>query len=67
MLPSFRKSLLALAVTSTVMPVYAQTLALTNSGLRINETTYDSLDITGTFEGAGEAVVLDRISQTTCC
>lgn len=64
MLPSFRKSLLALAVTSTVMPVYAQTLALTNSGLRINETTYDSLDITGTYEGAGEAVVLDRINVT---
>ena len=59
MLPSFRKTLLALAVTGAALPAYAQTL--TNDGLFIGAETFDSLEITGSFKGESETEVLEAV------
>ncbi|MBU0902947.1 MAG: autotransporter domain-containing protein [Gammaproteobacteria bacterium] len=48
---SFRKTLLALAVTAA-MPAYAQTLVLTNEGIEITNAAYsETVEITGSFTG----------------
>jgi len=46
---SFRKTLLALAVTAT-LPVYAESLVLNNAGIEKNDETFsESVEITGSF------------------
>ncbi len=48
----FRKTLLALAITATTLPAYAQTVQLTNAGFLSERQTYaEDLEITGTFTG----------------
>ena len=49
----FRKTLLAVAVTATTLPVYAQTVQLTNAGFVSERQTYaEDLEITGTYNGS---------------
>lgn len=44
----FRKSLLALAITTCALPVYAQTLQLTDAGLTLERQQFsDNVEITG--------------------
>jgi len=64
MLPSFRKTLLALAVTGAALPVYAQTVQLDNTGISNEAGNFESLEIKGSFEGVGEAVVLNGTKVT---
>ncbi|RRU76531.1 autotransporter outer membrane beta-barrel domain-containing protein [Stutzerimonas xanthomarina] len=64
MLPSFRKTLLALAVTGAALPVYAQTVQLDNTGISNEAGNFESLEINGSFEGVGEAVVLNGTKVT---
>lgn len=47
---TFRKTILALAVTGATLPAYAQTLALTNAGiLEENQNFAESVEVTGAF------------------
>lgn len=49
----FRKTLLALAITATALPVSAETLQLTNAGLVSEHKTYQGdLEITGAYTGS---------------
>lgn len=49
----FRKTLLALAITTTALPVSAETLTLTNAGLvRENKTYQGNLEIKGAYTGS---------------
>lgn len=51
----FRKTLLALAVTATTLPAYAQTVQLTNAGFLSERQTYtEDLEITGTYTGGSD-------------
>lgn len=53
MTPTFRKTLLALAVTSAALPAYAQTLTLTNAGIIEEDGSYvENVEITGSFTGS---------------
>lgn len=48
----FRKTLLALAITATALPVSAQTVKLTNAGYVSEHKTYEgNLEFTGTYTG----------------
>ncbi|MFD2643318.1 autotransporter outer membrane beta-barrel domain-containing protein [Pseudomonas japonica] len=50
----FRKTLLALAVTTTTVPAYAQTVQLTNAGFKSENQTYsENLEISGSYSGSG--------------
>ena len=49
----FRKTLLALAITATALPVSAQTVKLTNAGYVSEHKTYEgNLEFTGTYTGS---------------
>ncbi|MCU1735135.1 MULTISPECIES: autotransporter outer membrane beta-barrel domain-containing protein [unclassified Pseudomonas] len=53
--PIFRKTLLALAVTATTLPAWAQTVQLTNAGFLSERQTYsETLEITGTYTGGSD-------------
>ncbi|RQJ19381.1 autotransporter outer membrane beta-barrel domain-containing protein [Pseudomonas aeruginosa] len=53
MIPTYRKTLLALAIAGAALPSHAATLQLSDTGLRIENTRYaDSLEITGAFTGS---------------
>ncbi|WP_225422460.1 autotransporter family protein [Pseudomonas huaxiensis] len=53
--PIFRKTLLALAVTATTLPAWAQTVQLTNAGFLSERQTYsENLEITGTYTGGSD-------------
>lgn len=50
MTPTYRKTLLALAISASTLPLAAQALTLTNSGLNSEGNTYtDSTEVTGSF------------------
>lgn len=62
----FRKTLLAMAITGAALPTYAETLQLSNSGLRIENTSYaDSVEITGSFNGSNLTDDADAIYVNT--
>lgn len=47
---NLQKTLVALAITAVVNPVYAQALALTNAGVQIENASYaDQVEVTGAF------------------
>lgn len=51
----FRKTLLALAVTATTLPAYAQTVQLTDAGfISENQTYTEDLEITGSYNGGAD-------------
>ncbi|HCF7328964.1 TPA: autotransporter outer membrane beta-barrel domain-containing protein [Pseudomonas aeruginosa] len=53
MIPTYYKTLLALAIAGAALPSHAATLQLGDAGLRIENTRYaDSLEITGAFTGS---------------
>ncbi|MCU1720529.1 autotransporter outer membrane beta-barrel domain-containing protein, partial [Pseudomonas sp. 5P_5.1_Bac1] len=53
--PIFRKTLLALAVTATTLPAWAETVQLTNAGFLSERQTYsETLEITGTYTGGSD-------------
>lgn len=53
MIPTYRKTLLALAIAGAALPSHAAALQLGDTGLRIENTRYaDSLEITGAFTGS---------------
>ncbi len=59
---TFRKTLLALAVTGAALPAYAQTLTLTNAGIAEQNSSYsETVEIGGSFTGAKDAVALDSV------
>ncbi|MDU9389160.1 autotransporter outer membrane beta-barrel domain-containing protein [Pseudomonas sp. zfem002] len=50
----FPKTLLALAVTATTLPAYAETVQLTNAGFKSENQTYsENLEISGSYSGSG--------------
>lgn len=51
----FRKTLLALAVTASAVPAYAQTVQLTDAGFLSERQTYsEDLEITGSYTGGSD-------------
>ncbi|WP_324732520.1 autotransporter family protein [Pseudomonas paeninsulae] len=63
---SFRKTLLALAVTGAALPVYAQSLELTNAGLYITDKIYsETVEITGSFTSENSEYEVVEIDSTT--
>ncbi|EPS7394458.1 hypothetical protein ACVHLH_006018 [Pseudomonas aeruginosa] len=55
MTPTYRKTLLALAISASALPLAAQALTLTNSGLDSEGNTYaDSTEVTGAFTGSDQ-------------
>lgn len=57
---SFRKTLIAIAITAATLPAYAETLVLTDAGLTREHTRHESLEVTGAFT-AGNNSELDAI------
>lgn len=61
----FRKTLLALAVTTTALPAFADTVQLTNAGFKSEHQHYSgNLEITGAYNGrsAEDAIELNGSS-----
>ncbi|MDV6759719.1 autotransporter outer membrane beta-barrel domain-containing protein, partial [Pseudomonas aeruginosa] len=55
MTPKYRKTLLALAISASTLPLAAHALTLTNSGLDSEGNTYtDSTEVTGAFAGSDQ-------------
>ncbi|MDH0288667.1 autotransporter domain-containing protein [Pseudomonas sp. GD04087] len=55
MTPMYRKTLLALAISASALPLAAHALTLTNSGLDSEGNTYtDSTEVTGAFTGSDQ-------------
>ncbi|MEW3495897.1 hypothetical protein QOZ15_14070 [Pseudomonas aeruginosa] len=55
MTPKYRKTLLALAISASALPLAAHALTLTNSGLDSEGNTYtDSTEVTGAFTGSDQ-------------
>ncbi|HBO3518245.1 TPA: autotransporter outer membrane beta-barrel domain-containing protein [Pseudomonas aeruginosa] len=55
MTPTYRKTLLALAISASALPLAAHALTLTNSGLDSEGNTYtDSTEVTGAFTGSDQ-------------
>ncbi|TBV17397.1 autotransporter outer membrane beta-barrel domain-containing protein [Stutzerimonas kirkiae] len=66
MTPTYRKTLLALAITGAALPSHAATLQLSDTGLRIENARYtDSLEITGSFTGSDLSEDTDAIYINT--
>lgn len=61
---SFRKTILAIAVTAT-MPAYAQSLTLTNAGIEENDAAYGEIvEITGSFTSSNSEVDAIEFNST---
>ncbi|MBD1301086.1 autotransporter outer membrane beta-barrel domain-containing protein, partial [Pseudomonas aeruginosa] len=57
MTPTYRKTLLALAISTSALPLAAHALTLTNSGLDSEGNTYtDSTEVTGSFNGSDQPI-----------
>ncbi|GLU37604.1 autotransporter outer membrane beta-barrel domain-containing protein [Pseudomonas sp. NBRC 100443] len=57
MTPMYRKTLLALAISASALPLAAHALTLTNSGLDSEGNTYtDSTEVTGAFTGSDQPI-----------
>ncbi|HBO1367541.1 TPA: autotransporter outer membrane beta-barrel domain-containing protein [Pseudomonas aeruginosa] len=57
MTPKYRKTLLALAISASALPLAAHALTLTNSGLDSEGNTYtDSTEVTGAFTGSNQPI-----------
>ncbi|MEC9481745.1 MAG: hypothetical protein UMU75_00280 [Halomonas sp.] len=60
---TFRKTLLALAVSSASLPVHAATWQLSDSGLvKTNESFADSVEILGSYAGGDDAIELEGVT-----
>ncbi len=57
MTPTYRKTLLALAISASALPLAAHALTLTNSGLDSEGNTYtDSTEVSGAFTGSNQPI-----------
>lgn len=67
MTPTYRKTLLALAIASAALPSHAETLQLTNTGLRLENNAHyvENLEITGSFTGSDLPEDFDAIYINT--
>lgn len=61
----FRKTLLALAVTASAVPAFAQTVQLTNAGFLSERQTYtEDLEITGSYTGGSDEDAIELNGST---
>ncbi|CAM3851553.1 Outer membrane protein B [Pseudomonas reidholzensis] len=62
---TFRKTLLALAITASALPAFAETVQLTNAGYVSEHQTHNgNLEFTGSYSGGGEEDAIELNGST---